>query len=373
MKGHIRRRGARSWELKYDVDRAGGQRRTVYRAFKGTRREAQAELARLLAQVADGGHVDPSKLTVAEYMRSRLEHWVAMGTISPKTAQGYSGLIEHQIIPFLGTKLVQKLAARDIEAWHATLLTRGAKGRHGRPDGEGGVGARTVGHAHRILAKALHEGVRHELLLRNVCSGQGTPKIAAEEMSILSLEQVAELPALLNGHDLGPPALVALFTGLRRGELLALRWGNVDSENEIIHVRESLEETKAGLRFKPPKSKAGIRDVTLPAIVSDVLDAQRKRLLERRLALGQGKLSDTDLVFPAWDGSPQSPDSFRLGLEQAYQETWTGGVVSRPAPHARIAAHRCRSRRGDDCQATRTRLTGNYAERLRAPIPQRRP
>jgi integrase len=327
MRGHVRRRSTRSWELKFDADRAGGQRQTVYKAFKGTRRQAEAELARLLARVADGGHVDPSRLTVAEYLRSRLEHWRAMGTISPKTAQGYDGLIEHQIVPFLGAKLVQKLTARDIEAWHATLLTKGAKGRHGRPDGTGGVSARTAGHAHRVLAKALHEAMRHELVLRNVCTVQRAPKVAAEEMRILAPQQVKELPTLLDGHELGPAALVALFTGLRRGELLALRWGNVDLEAEIIRVRESLEETKAGLRFKPPKSKAGTRDVRLPAIVSDILEAQRKRLHERRLALGQGRLSDTDLVFPALDGSPQSPDSFgsawgklakKLGLEVSF-------------------------------------------------------
>jgi integrase len=327
MKGHVRRRGARSWELKYDADRAGGRRRTVFKSFKGTRREAQAELVRLLAQVADGGHVDPSRLTVAEYMRSRLQHWRAMSAISPKTAQGYAGLIENQIVPFLGTKLIQKLATRDIETWHATLLTKGAKGRHGRPDGQGGVSARTVGHAHRVLAKALHEATRHELVLRNVCTAQRAPKIAAEDMHILSPQQVIEFSTLLEGHELGPPALVALFTGLRRGEILALRWGSVDLDNEVIRVRESLEETKTGLRFKAPKSKAGVRDVTLPAIVSDVLDAQRKRLLERRFALGQGKLSDTDLVFPALDGSPRPPDSFgsawskladKLGLEVSF-------------------------------------------------------
>ena len=309
MRGHIRRRGG-SWELKYDTARAGGQRQIVYRAFKGTRREAEAELARLLAQVADGGHVDPSKLTVAEHLRARLAHWRAMGTISPKTAQGYDGLIEHQIAPFIGAKLIQKLTTADIESWHATLLTRGAKGRHGRPDGEGGVSARTIGHAHRVLTKALHEAMRHGLVLRNVCTAQRAPKIVAEEMSILTPQQVVELSTLLEGHDLGPPALVALFTGLRRGEILGLSWGNVDLDDEVIRVRESLEETKTGLRFKAPKSKAGIRDVTLPAIVSDVLVAQRKRLLERRFALGQGKLSDTDLVFPTLDGSPQSPDSF---------------------------------------------------------------
>jgi integrase len=305
MRGHIRRRGANSWQLKYDIARTEGGRHIVYRSFKGTRREAQAELARLLARAADGGHVDPSKLTVAEHVRARFEQWKANGAISPKTAEGYAGLINRHIVPHIGGKLLQRLTTRDVEAWHSTLLTSG------RLDGQpGGVSTRTIGHAHRVLSKALREGMRHDLVLKNVAAIERAPKVAADAMAILTPEQVAELPARLDGHPLGPPTLVALFTGIRRGEALALRWGNVDLAGKVIKVRESLEVTKAGLRFKPPKSKAGTRDITLPAIVIETLQAHRKVLLERRLVLGQGKLADTDLVFPAWDGSPQNPDAF---------------------------------------------------------------
>jgi integrase len=310
MRGHIRRRGKNSFELKWDVPREEGGRHIVYRSFKGTRREAAAELARLLARAADGGHVDPSKLTVADHVRARFEQWKATGAISPKTAEGYAGLIERHIIPHLGSKLVQKLTTRDVEAWHSTLLTSGRKGRYGRPDGHAGVSRRTIGHAHRVLSKALREGMRHDLVLKNVAAIQRAPKVTADAMVILTPEQVAELPARLGDHALAAPAIVGLFTGMRRGELLALRWGNVDLTGKVIRVRESLEATKAGLRFKEPKSKAGVRDITLPTIVVEVLHAQRKRLLERRLVLGQGKLADTDLVFPAWDGSPQHPDAF---------------------------------------------------------------
>jgi integrase len=103
---------------------------------------------------------------------------------------------------------------------------------------------------------------------------------------------------------------------MRRGEILALRWSNVDLEGNTLRVRESLEETKAGLRFKLPKSKAGVRDITLPRIVTDTLVVHRKRLLERRVKLGQGKLTERDLVFPSWDGSPQSPNRFGAAWSQ---------------------------------------------------------
>jgi len=225
MRGHIRKRGSNSWELKYDVEREGGGRRTVYRSFRGPRRAAQAELTRLLVQVAEGGHVDPSRLTVGEHVMARLAHWRASGTISPKTAERYEQLITRQILPHLGSRPLQKLTTRDVEAWHAALMTTGRKGRYGQPDGERGVSPCTIGHAHRILRKALSEAMRHELVPKNVCTVQRAPKATAEEMRILTSEQVAAFPALLDGHELEAPATVALFTGLRRGELLALRWG----------------------------------------------------------------------------------------------------------------------------------------------------
>jgi integrase len=171
-----------------------------------------------------------------------------------------------------------------------------------------------------VLAKALRDAVKHELVVRNVTSVQPPPKVAAEEIHILSASQVAELPALLDGHALEAAAIMALFCGLRRGEILALRWGNVDLDTKIIRVRESLEETKGGLRFKPPKSKAGIRDITLPGVVVDALHSQRKQLLHRRLILGQGKLTNADLVFPAWNGSPQHPNRFGAAWSKLTQK-----------------------------------------------------
>jgi integrase len=311
MSGHIRRRGANSFELKYDVARDGGGRRTVYTSVKGSRRQAQNELTRLLAQAAEGGHVEPSKLTVGEHLRARFEHWKITKVISKLTAQRYRELIENDIVPYLGARPLQRLNTRDVEAWHTALMARG-------------LGARTIGHAHRVLSKAISEAMKHGLVMRNVCTLERAPKVAAEEIKILTPSQVNELPALLHGDPLEAPALVALHTGMRRGELLALKWGNVDLEDEIIRVRESLEQTRGGLRFKEPKSRAGVRDITLPAIVVDVLQAHRKRELERRLLFGQGRPSDKDLIFPTWDGSPWAPNVFGVAWSRLSRKLGLG-------------------------------------------------
>jgi integrase len=311
MRGHIRRRSSSSWELKIDLGRGpDGKRRTVYRTVRGSKRDAQAELARSLAAQATGVPVEPNKLTVAVYLRERLAHWQAVSSISPKTAQGYQQLIDQHIIPHLGNQLLQQLTPRHVEAWHATLLTAGRRDRRGRLKGQVGVSARTVGHAHRVLGKALAQAATHGIVARNVCSLQRAPKLNAVEQPILNKEQIAEFEARLRGLPLETPTLVALYGGLRRGEVLGLRWCNVDLEAEVIRVRESLEQTRAGVRFKPPKSRAGVRDIKLPAILVDALYAHRKRLLEQRLQLGLGKLTGDDLVFPALEGGPQAPDSF---------------------------------------------------------------
>jgi integrase len=210
MRGSIRRRGESSWELKWDVPSADGSRQTRTKNVKGTKRAAQAELAKLIAAAANGGSVEPSRLTVAQYIRQRFEYWQATGVITPGTAQRYEQLIDGQIIPHLGGKLLQRLTTRDVEAWHATLLTKGRKGRNGRPDGESGLSARTIGHAHRILSKALREAMRHDLLVKNVCTVQRAPKVDDDEMQILTPQQITDLPGQLHGHALEVPTLVAL-------------------------------------------------------------------------------------------------------------------------------------------------------------------
>jgi integrase len=238
MKGHLRRRGERSWELKFDVGtNTAGKRRISYVSFKGTRREAQAKLAELLAAIGKGEYVEPSKTTVAEFVRARVDQWEAAGDISARTAQRYRQLVENQIVPRLGAKVVQKLRPLDIEEWHTTLRNGG------RVRGKGGVAARTIGHAHRILGKALRDAGRNGLVSRNVVSEQSAPKVAADEMVIV--QDLAALVDKLTGFRLRVPAMVALFTGMRLSEVLALRWSRVDLDAKVVQVREALEQTKA--------------------------------------------------------------------------------------------------------------------------------
>ena len=177
MKGHIRRRGEQSWELKFDAGRdpIGGARKIAYHSFKGTKRQAEAKLAELITSVGKGAYIARSSVTVSEHVTARINQWEALGKITPKTAERYHELAANQIAPHLGAKAVQKLAPAHIEQWHATLKNSGRK------DGRGGLSGLTIRHAHRLLSKALKEAARHDLVIRNVAAVEPPPKSRAKK------------------------------------------------------------------------------------------------------------------------------------------------------------------------------------------------
>ena len=139
MKGSIRERSPGHYAIILDITK-DGQRKRKWHSFKGTRREAQAECARLITAIKEDAYVETSKLTVGQYLLDRLAQWEKGKKITARTAERYRELINDQIIPHLGNKQLQKLKAIDVESWHNTLTDSGRK------DGRGGISNRTVGH-----------------------------------------------------------------------------------------------------------------------------------------------------------------------------------------------------------------------------------
>lgn len=328
MKGNITRRGEKSWRIKFDKGRDPVTRKRIieYVTVRGTKRDAQAKLNDLLSAVNNGTYVEKTKVTVADHMRARLAQWQADGDISPKTAERYGELVENQIVPHIGNLTIQQLDFAAIENWQATLR------KVGRRDGKGGIAARTIGHAHRILGKALDDAIALRLVFRNEAKAKGAPKVDSEEIVILNEVTLKKLLAGLPGHALAAPITVSLFTGMRRGELLALRWSHVDLDGKTIRVVAALEETRAGLRFKEPKTQSGTREVSLPDIVVDALRDHRRKQLEQRMAMGAGKMDDDALVFPTWDWQPRSPRRF--------SKDWATAALALKVPEVTLQALR---------------------------------
>ena len=256
MSGHIRRRGEQSWELKFDTgaDPVTGKRTTKYRAFKGTKKDAQAELVRLINSAHQGDYVDPSKTTLSEFLDRWLRDWAAV-SVGPKTRERYGELIDCHVRPYIGAVPIQKLQAVHLAELYTRLLREGSKQRG--LNTITGLSPRTVGHVHRAVHKALKVGVEWGVIQRNVAAVARPPKVAGAELEILTEEQAQTLLQKIKGQPLYRVVALGLATGMRRGELLALRWRDCDLDGGRLRVERSLEQTKADCASRLRKPSTG--------------------------------------------------------------------------------------------------------------------
>lgn len=316
--GHIRQQGKGSWEIKFDLGRdpMTGKRKTKFVTFKGNKRQAQSELTRLLASRDAGSYVDPTKMTVAEY----LQHWLTADVgrrVGKRTAARYRQIVEKNIIPRLGHIPLRKLTAAHIEGFEADLQREGwvkakAKGREDQPRG---LSKQTVLHVHRTLSQALNHAVRLEVLVKNPARQVKPSKPDKPEIKILSKQEITTLLKMAKGSGLYVPVLLAVTTGVRRGELLGLRWSDVDLKAGKLTVNQAMQRTRGELEFKQPKTKTSRRTITLPAVTIDVLQVHYKAQLEDRMKLGLGR-DPRGLVFTRGDGLPLDPDSLSKSFER---------------------------------------------------------
>jgi len=151
--------------------------------------------------------------------------------------------------------------------------------------------------------------VKNGAVARNVAAVHAAPAVEGQEIEVLTTEQIAAVLAKLAGHALYPIVALALATGMRRGELLALQWGDVDLDASTLRVERSVEETRAGLRLKPPKTKRGRRNIALPTETVAMLRAHKVQQMELRLALGMGRPDATTPVFTDIEGRLIKPIS----------------------------------------------------------------
>ena len=301
MRGHLRKRGQNSWAIVVDLPHtAHGKRRRKWHSFRGTKSAAQAEMARILHQLQTGDYVEGSRETMDAFLR----RWLVSSEsrVSGKTLERYREIVETQIVPALGAiKLTKLHPSHILEAYSYWL-------REGRRNGKGGLSAQTVLHHHRLLHKALSQAVKWQLVARNVMDAVDPPSVEKHEMRALDESEVATLLDAANGQRLSAPVYTAAITGLRRGELVGLKWADIDFETAQLAVRRSVEQTRKGVRFKPTKSKQA-RTVQLSVHALEVFRKHRVAQGRERLKVGP-KYNVLDLVFPREDGSVWEPELF---------------------------------------------------------------
>jgi integrase len=300
MRGSIRERSPGHWAIIIDQrDPLSGKRRRRWHSFAGTKRAAQVECARLILDAKGGAHVDPTRETLAAFAERWVEHM--QGQVTPRTHERYAELLRKHIVPLLGGVMLVKLQPAHISAAYAKALTCG------RRDGQGGLSARTVTHMHRVLREALQQALRWQLLVRNPADLVRPPKVERGQMQVLDADGTAELIEAARGTAMFVPILLGVLCGLRRGEVVALRWRSVDLAQGQLAVVASTEQTEQGVREKETKSGKG-RMLALPSLIVDELRQHRLRQAEGLLRFGV-RLTDDHHVVTREDGLPLQPRS----------------------------------------------------------------
>ena len=249
----------------------------------------------MLTELEDGVYIDAKKTSVSDY----LDKWIASikGSVSSTTYERYKQLCEKHLKPTIGNIALNKLQAIRISELYSVAL------ESGRIDGNGGLSKQTVLHMHRVLKRALSQAVKWGLLSRNPCDAvDNIPKPNKKERLTFTTEETLSLLEQLNGNPLYLPVLIAVTTGMRRGEILGLRWKDIDLDKKRFYIRQIVIETREyGLEVKQPKTDSSSRTIALPQIAIDAIKKYRVEQAELCLQLGKG-LTPESMLFDEFSG-----------------------------------------------------------------------
>jgi len=274
---------------------ANGKRMRKSVTVKGNKSDAQRKLRELLTNLDKGIPIDESKKTVGEFLDQWLDTYAKTNT-SPKTYYDYSGMIRRYLKPVIGHIPLKKLNPQMVQQLHASMY-------------EKGLSARTVQYAHKILKHSLKHAVRWEMLARNVCDLVDSPKGKSKEMLALDINDVQKLLNATSGSTYGHIFHLAVYTGLRRGELLALRWCDVDLKSKNLSINQSLCTVRGnGVITSNPKTSSSRRQVSLPPSAAGLLKSIKATRMEQYEAI-ELEWDESAYIFLRPDGSPMRPDT----------------------------------------------------------------
>ena len=311
MTGHVRARNG-AWEIRYSLgtDSATGKRKIVTTTVKGGKKDAERELRRLLRTVDTGEHAaDPTRLTVGQWF----DRWlVSVRTeASPATHARYKAMVDNYLRPAFGALPLTKFAPVHIQETYAAWAEGGR--RDGRPGPLAGSTRRLL---HRVLTVSLNRAVELQLMARNpaVVLRRHLPKAERTEMQTLDQDQSRSLLDELQGQPQYWPVMLALSTGARRGEILALRWRHVDFDRGAVRIAESVSPE---LRFGPTKS-GKLRVVSLPDFA--VQELRRRRVEQAQELLRLGSRQSPETMVCTWpDGSLIRPEALSKFCDRLFK------------------------------------------------------
>ena len=308
QRGPIHRRGD-VWIAYWRTETSEGRKQHT-KSFR-TKKEAQQFLTDTMAAIRGGVFSEPTKVTLGEFL---LERWLPTKKMAVRvsTYASYRGLVERHVIPALGHVQIQQLTADRLDRFYADLVAHG-------------LATKTIRNIHVLLHRALTDAVRKSLVPRNVADASDPPKLNRadrEEMKTWTPEQLREFFAGIATHRLAAAYILAATTGMRRGEVLGVRWRDIDFKARRLHVQQTVLTVEYQIIIGRPKTLRGERKIALDDQTIQVLQSHRAAQRREKQLLGDG-YQDHGLVFAREDGTPVHPDYFsqtfdrtvrRLGL-----------------------------------------------------------
>jgi len=300
-RGHVYKRGE-TWTYVLDTSLPGQRRKQTSKGGFRTKREALMALNEAQGALQRGLFVEPSRLTVEAFLT---DHWLPAVEhgLRRSTLESYRSAIRTHIAPHFGEMRLQALTPDELNAFYGRLL------REGRKDGRGGLSPKTVHNIHVLLHKALHDAVRWNYLPRNVAEFADPPRqtSAGKAMRVWTPQDLRAFLDFVEKDWLSAAWLLAANTGMRRGEVLGLRWQDIDFDRQRLSIRQTTISYQ--IEISEPKTARGRRSVALDTGTVAALRAHRAWQNQQKLMLGEA-YRDAGLVFCRGDGLPVHPDRF---------------------------------------------------------------
>lgn len=307
MSGSIRRDVERgTWLFVVDTTRPDGTRSQMRRRGFATKKQASEAMAAVVSDQARGSFVRPSRTTLRDFL---MNEWLPakLPTLKPSTAASYRQMISSYVVPHVGALELSKIDGGVLNTLYGILLENGRTGASGR---SGGLAPKTVRNLHGMLHHAFKDAVRWRRLGLNPCDAADQPRKNEPEMKVWSGEQIRTFMASLEGDRLASIWHLLLTTGMRRGELLGLRWSDLDLASGRLTIRSTMTMVDGVPQAGTPKTKTSSRTVSIDPRTAAGLKGWKKIQTAERLLMGSGWLDTAGVVVTEPDGSPVHPQVF---------------------------------------------------------------
>lgn len=301
--GSITRSG-KSWRVQVELPRdplTGSRRRNRF-TVRGTKREAQRKLREALNERDHGIHITPDRVTLGEYLPRWIEGHAARRGLKPSTVLRYRGIIRQHVLPILGT-----VRLRELRPDHIFQLLA-----------DSDLSPSTLHQHHVVINRALQDAVKAGLIAANPCARVDAPTPGTSaEARVLDDDEIRALLAAVDGTAFAMPVRFALFTGVRQGELLALRWADIDLDQATVTIRRTARYFPGkGIQTSDTKTAKSRRTIELSRPAVQLLRRHRQAQRENRLRAG-ATWEESELVFPSARGTPWFAHNFYRDYKKA--------------------------------------------------------